>query len=194
MATMVRLLARFTKNQARLIRDRFVLEWIAAAHPSCSIDPRAFIRVGKSCKLRLGRNVVIGAFTVLSVEPDRHSPPGDCAALEIDDFTYIGEGNNLRAAGGIRIGANCLISQGVSIISSLHSTGRDSPITDQPARTDRKGVMIHDDVWVGTNSTILPGVTIGKGAIVAAGSVVTSSVPEYSVFAGVPARFLKMRA
>ena len=66
-------------------------------------------------------------------------------------------------------------------------------ITEQPARTDRMGVAIGDDVWIGTNATILPGVTIGRGAIVAAGSVVTSSVAEYDIVAGVPARFLKKR-
>ena len=190
---LLRLLARLGKNQVRLVRDRIVLERVAASNSDCRIDPRAFIRIGKSCQLRLGRNVAIGAFSVLSVEPDRLSNPGEFAVLEIGDYTYIGEGNNLRAAGGIHIGANCLISQGVSIISTLHSTDLATPMTDQPSRADRRGVIIHDDVWLGTNTTILPGVTIGRGAIVGAGSVVTKSVAEYTVVAGVPARFLKVR-
>ncbi len=101
--------------------------------------------------------------------------------------------NNLRAAAGIRIGKKCLISQGVSIISSNHSIKRGMFITDQPSQTERAGVAIGDDVWIGANATILPGVAIGRGAIVAAGSVVTSSVAEYDIVAGVPARFLKKR-
>jgi acetyltransferase-like isoleucine patch superfamily enzyme len=170
-----------------------ILEQMAARCEDCRIDPRAFIRIGKSCKLRLGRSVTVGAFTVLSVEPDRHAPNGDFAHLEIGDFTYIGEANNLRAAGGISIGAKCLISQGVSIISANHLFDLGVPITDQPSRSDRKGVVIHGDVWIGTNATILPGVEIGTGAIVAAGSVATSSVPRYTIVAGAPARFLKER-
>jgi acetyltransferase-like isoleucine patch superfamily enzyme len=187
------LAAQIVKNQARLYRDRLTLELIAAKYEGCRIDPRAIIHVGKSCRLRLGRYVSIGALAVLSVEQDRHSDKEDVAILEIGDFTYIGECNNLRAAGGIRIGANCLISQGVSIISANHSTRLGLPITQRPSRIDKKGVVIQDDVWIGTNSTILPGVTIGMGAVVAAGSVVTTSVSPYMIVAGVPARFLRMR-
>lgn len=190
---MIKLIWGAIINQLRMLRDRYVLEQTAAQFENCRIDPRAFIRIGKLCKLRLGRNVAIGAFTVLAVEPDCHAPINDFAYLEIGDFTYIGEANNLRAAGGIRIGAKCLISQGVSIISANHSIDPGTPITDQPSRTDKKGVVIHDDVWIGTNATILPGVVIGTGAIIAAGSVVTNSVPQYTIVAGVPARIVKER-
>jgi acetyltransferase-like isoleucine patch superfamily enzyme len=190
---MIRLIRGAIINQLRVLRDRYVLEQIAARFENCRIDPRAFIRVGKSCKLILGRNVAIGAFTVLSVEPDLHAAKDDFASLEIGDFTYIGEANNLRAAGGIRIGAKCLISQGVSIISSNHSFDLGTPITDQPSRTDKKGVAIQDDVWIGTNSTILPGVVIGMGAVVAAGSIVSRSVPPYAIVAGVPAKIVGAR-
>ena len=53
--------------------------------------------------------------------------------------------------------------------------------------------MIEDDVWCGANVTILKGVTIGCGSIIAAGAVVTTSFPPYSVIGGVPARLLRMR-
>jgi acetyltransferase-like isoleucine patch superfamily enzyme len=86
-----------------------------------------------------------------------------------------------------------LISQGVSIISANHSFDLGVPFTDQPAQSAKNGVVIHDDVWIGTNATILLGVEIGTGAIVSAGSVVTSSVPRYTIVAGAPARFLKER-
>lgn len=60
------------------------------------------------------------------------------------------------------------------------------PENDQP-------VVIEDDVWCGANVTILKGVTIGRGSVVAAGAVVTKSFPPYSIIGGVPARLLKMR-
>jgi acetyltransferase-like isoleucine patch superfamily enzyme len=191
--SLLSILSRSLKNSARLLRDRIVLERLADRIERGRIDPRSVIRIGKGCEIRLGKNVVIGAFTFISVEHDLHSDGESTPLLHVGDDTYIGEMNNLRAAGGIRIGKKCLISQGVSIISSNHSIERDRPITDQPSRTDRAGVVIEDDVWIGTNATILPGVRIGRGAIVAAGSVVTSAVSEYDIVAGVPARFLKKR-
>ncbi|MBO2600169.1 acyltransferase [Shewanella algae] len=54
-------------------------------------------------------------------------------------------------------------------------------------------VIIEDDVWIGSGSIILKGVTIGRGATIAAGSVVTKNVPEYSIVGGVPAKFIKMK-
>ena len=63
-------------------------------------------------------------------------------------------------------------------------------------RIDEQGVstqavVIEDDVWVGANSVILPGVTLGKHCVVAAGSIVTHSVPPYSIYAGCPAKVIK---
>lgn len=190
---MLSLLTRALKNQARLMRDRLVVERLAAGIGAGRIDPRAIIRVSKHGRIQLGQSVVIGALTFISVEQDLHALPEHQPWLEVGDDTYIGEMNNIRASGGIRIGAKCLISQGVSIISANHSTALGSPMTDQPSRTDKHGVVIEDDVWIGTNATILPGVTVGKGAIIAAGSVVTSSVAEFTIVSGVPARFLKER-
>jgi acetyltransferase-like isoleucine patch superfamily enzyme len=57
----------------------------------------------------------------------------------------------------------------------------------------QKGIVIEDDCWIAANSIILDGVTIGRGSVVAAGAVVSKSVPPYSVVAGVPARIIKSR-
>ena len=54
-------------------------------------------------------------------------------------------------------------------------------------------VVIEDDVWCGANVTILKGVTIGRGSVVAAGAIVTKSFPPYSIIGGVPAKLIKMR-
>ncbi|MNG32136.1 Virginiamycin A acetyltransferase [compost metagenome] len=57
----------------------------------------------------------------------------------------------------------------------------------------RQGITIEDDCWIGSNVTILDGVTIGTGSVVAAGAVVTKDVPPYSVVGGVPAKIIKER-
>lgn len=189
----MRILLRALKNEARLLRDRYVIERLADSIGEGRIDPRAIIRMGKDCEVALGKGVVIGAFTFISVERDQHMGDEQKPFLRIGTGTYIGEMNNLRAAGGIQIGSKCLISQCVSLISSNHSTAREMPVTDQPSRTDRVGIKIDDDVWVGANATILPGVRIGRGAVIAANSVVTKSVPEYTIVGGIPAQHLKER-
>lgn len=192
-SSLLSLVSKAVINQGRLIRDRLLIERLAAQHKSCRLDPRAFIRIAKGCQLRLGEGVVVGAFSLVAIEGDHLSATPETVTLEIGDRTYIGELNNIRAAGRTVIGANCLISQGVSIIGSNHSSRPGMPMTEQTSRTDKLGVTIGDDVWIGTNSTILPGVTIGSGAIIAAGSVVTSDVAANTVVAGCPARFLKAR-
>jgi acetyltransferase-like isoleucine patch superfamily enzyme len=190
---MIKMLKGMLINQLRLARDRFVLERIASRFEFCRIDPRAVIHIRKHCRLEFGKHVTIGAYTVISIEPDYVTCAEDGAVLIVGDDTYFGELNNIRVAGITRIGSKCLISQGVSIIGSNHSFVPGIPITEQPSRTDKLGVMIGDDVWIGANATILPGVTIGRGAVIAAGSVVTSDVPPDVIVAGVPARVIRAR-
>jgi len=189
----VRLTKRWLFNSLRLLRDRFVLEREAARNPTCRIDPRCFIRIHSGCTLKLGESVSIGAYTLLSVEHDPMNPTLVPAQLEIGSHTYIGEMNNIRAAGITRIGAHCLIAQGVSIIGSNHAMEVGLPMGSQPSRQDKLGVVLEDDVWIGANACILPGVTIGRGAVVAAGSVVTRSVAPYTIVAGIPAKVIKHR-
>lgn len=190
---MIKLLSGLLINQLRVLRDRFVLERIAARYESCRIDPRAVIRIGKHCRLEFGHHVTVGAYTVISIEPDGITGPENGAVLSVGDHTYFGELNNIRVAGLTQIGSKCLISQGVSIIASNHSFRAGVPIADQPRQPDKEGVTIGDDVWIGTNATILPGVNIGNGAVIAAGSVVTRDVPKNAIVAGVPAKVIKVR-
>ena len=79
------------------------------------------------------------------------------------------------------------------IITVNHNTERiDIPMREQGSLPPQK-VTICDDVWIGARVIILPGVTIGKGSIIAAGAVVTKNVPEYAVVGGVPAKVIKYR-
>jgi acetyltransferase-like isoleucine patch superfamily enzyme len=170
----------------------------ARAHlefPTATIRSTVVLLRQKGTTLRLGDQVYIGDYTVLVVEQDRNTPRPVPSALIIGDGTYIGEHNNIRAAGGvITIGKKCLISQNISIIASNHAMARDQFIADQPWPADKVGVTIGDDVWIGCQVVILPGVHIGQGAVIGAGSVVTADVPAYAVVAGSPATVRKYRS
>jgi acetyltransferase-like isoleucine patch superfamily enzyme len=94
--------------------------------------------------------------------------------------------------GGITIGDNVRIAATTSVIAFNHNyMDKSIPVIEQG--NNWKGVVIEDDVWIGTGVRILDGVTIGKGAIVGAGSVVTKSIPEFSVAVGSPAKVIKTR-
>lgn len=88
----------------------------------------------------------------------------------------------------VRIGARVLFGPFVSIFAATHETGvqsrRDGVEYAMP-------VVIGDDCWVGGNTTIMPGVTIGRGCTIGAGSVVTRDIPDFSVAVGSPARVVK---
>jgi acetyltransferase-like isoleucine patch superfamily enzyme len=91
------------------------------------------------------------------------------------------------------IGNFVMIAPNVAILSSMHNHDRlDIPMILQGATIGRK-VIIEDDVWLGRNVLVMPGIRIGKGSIVAAGAVVTRDVPEYKIVGGVPARIIKDR-
>lgn len=117
---------------------------------------------------------------------------------------YIGNGKKVKIGTGCRINENVylervtlgndvLIAPNVSILSRMHAFERtDIPISLQGYRPER-AVTISDDVWIGRNAVVLPGVTIGRGAIVGAGAVVTHSVPDFAIVAGVPAKILRFR-
>lgn len=98
----------------------------------------------------------------------------------------VGENVVIRGGGGVVIGNDVLIAAGAAIMSQGH------PIS--PPRWGRNisnSIRIGNDVWIGANAVVLPGITIGDGAIVAAGAVVSRDVPSYAVVAGVPARVIR---
>ncbi len=106
----------------------------------------------------------------------------------IGERTRIGLGNTI--IGPVVIGNDIMFAQNV-VLSGLNHGFEDihRPISDQPTTT--KEIRIEDESWIGANCTLVAGVTIGKHAVVAAGSVVTKDVPPYTVVAGNPARPLK---
>lgn len=118
-----------------------------------------------------------------------HFGPGHARRVgaRIGARTWINRGCCLDVRGGLNIGADVSISPEVMILTAAHDMNDPSfALTVAP-------VVIEDNVWIGSRVTVLPGVTIGRGAVVAAGSVVTRDVPALAVIGGVPARQIGLR-
>lgn len=104
----------------------------------------------------------------------------------------INTGTYINAKGGITFGDNVLIGSNVTISSGMHPIeGKEPPIFERP--TEPKKIVIEDDVWVGANAVIMPGITLKQGTVVGAGAIVTKDTEEYAVVVGVPARVIKYR-
>lgn len=103
-----------------------------------------------------------------------------------------GLGINCVVHGPLSIGDNVMMGPDVVILTHTHNINRiDIPMGQQGARIAK--VSIGNDVWIGMRSIIMPGVTIGSGAVIGAGAVVTKDVPDYAIVGGVPARIIKFR-
>jgi acetyltransferase-like isoleucine patch superfamily enzyme len=120
-------------------------------------------------------------------------------SIFVGDHVNLGVRPTLLATRAtIRIGNHVMFGPQVTIRGGNHRfdlVGRyiDSISDDEKRHEDDRGVIISDDVWIGGNATVLHGVHIGRGSVVAAGAVVTKSVPPYSIVAGNPARVVRAR-
>lgn len=129
-----------------------------------------------------------------------------CKGSRISNGTIIGDGTRIngkiliKGSGNTEIGKYCALGEDIKIISSNHEMnsvnlqyGLHKRIGLKPPRGEKMNVKIGHNVWIGDSAIILSGVTIGNGAVIAAGSVVTKNVEPYSVTGGVPARHIKFR-
>lgn len=114
-----------------------------------------------------------------------------CSRLRIGDNSSLGIRSMVQ--GDVRIGDNVMMGPEVYIYTQNHAHDRvDIPMIQQGYEEERP-VIIEDDVWIGSRVTILPGIRIGKGAIIGASAVITKDVPPYAIVGGNPAKVLKMR-
>ena len=154
------------------------------------IEDYAEINARSARKIILGNRVTIGKYAIIRPGNLYGGEMGE--GLKIGDHSNIGPYSYIGCSGYIEIGNQVMISPRVSIYAENHVFD-DTSHTIKSQGVKRKKVVIEDDCWIAANSIILAGVTIGKGSVVAAGSVVTSDVPPYSVVGGVPARLIKKR-
>jgi len=154
------------------------------------LGPSVIVDQDCGCEIRAGAGSSVGAGSILIAK----SCGSTKSHIILGERVAINEYNNLRAAGGdIRIGNYCLIAQFCTLVASNHSVDTAEYMIDAPWDLSRVSIVIEDDVWIGANCVILPGVTIGRGAVIGAGSVVTKNVTPYSICAGNPARFIRSR-
>ena len=111
----------------------------------------------------------------------------DCGKnIHIGKRVFINMGCKFQDQGGITIGDGSLIGHNVVLATLNHDLDPSTRKSMTPAP-----IRIGKNVWIGSNSTVLPGVTIGDGAVIAAGAVVTGDVPERTLAGGVPARIIR---
>lgn len=142
-----------------------------------STIPSHFLRrlFYKGLGTKVGKNVVFHYKTEIR-DPHR---------LSIGDGCCIGDNTILDARQDLTIGKHVNISSNVSIYTEQHDYRDPEFLCNQ---TTKKSVEIEDRVWIGSNVIVLPGVTIGEGAVCCAGCVVTKDVPPFTVVAGIPAK------
>lgn len=141
------------------------------------VSSRSSVRNHKN--ISLGNFSQINSFTVLW--PTK---------LRIGNYTQINPGTAIY--GKVSIGDNVMVAPNCMIAGGNHKFENiQIPMILQGS--NEKGIVIEDDVWIGANSVIVDGVRIGKGSIIAAGSVVVKNVDQYTVVAGVPAIKIKSR-
>ena len=126
----------------------------------------------------------------------------DPSCVDVGDYTYGGlHVLTYNKENKLKIGRFCSIAQEVMfVLSADHYTNNISSypykvwiMKEKQEGISKGNIVIEDDVWIGFRSTILSGVHIGQGAIVAAGSVVTKDVPPYAIVGGMPAKVIKYR-
>jgi acetyltransferase-like isoleucine patch superfamily enzyme len=160
----------FKLTQFRLLGENIVIEnGVLVFHPE---------------NISIGSNVYIGHNTILKGYYKNE--------MIIGDHTWIGQSCYFHSAGGITIGKAVGIGPYVKILTSMHSENeQEKPILFHPL--EFKKVTLEDGCDIGIGSIILPGITIGQGSIIGAGSVVTHDIPSFVIAAGVPARVQRKR-
>ena len=190
-----------------VVRERFnrnpkwkkFLDWVIMNQ--VETRPRWFIRLLAPLYQHRGRHSVIHHSARMDTPPYRKFSLGDYSVIEsfacinnavgdvmIGDHTRIGLHNTI--IGPVIIGNHVNLAQGITVTALNHN------FEDSEKRIDEQGVstsnvIIEDDIWIGANAVVLPGVTIGHHSVVAAGAVVTKDVPPHSLVAGVPAKVIK---
>ena len=167
------------RGYARDTWNRFLL-FVANGLPRDLYSTQLRVRLFRLAGLHLARSIVIaGPLSILQPRATR--------LISIGRKSYLAANIEIGGNAGVSIGEFAQIAPNVSFHTDTHTLqfaeGKSRPTIQLPIR-------VEDHVWIGTGAIILPGVTIGRGAVVAAGAVVTQDVPRMTLVGGVPARHL----
>jgi acetyltransferase-like isoleucine patch superfamily enzyme len=147
-------------------------------------------RIGRHCSLQrpwrlsTGRRVQFEHQVYVKITSEE-------AKISLGDEVFIGFSSEMDISHSLTIGNHVLIAPGCFITDHQHRRGAHALIAEQGCES--APVVIEDDVWLGTKVVVMPGIRIGRGAIVGAGAVVTRDVEAMSIVAGVPARLVGRR-
>jgi acetyltransferase-like isoleucine patch superfamily enzyme len=154
-----------------------------SVHPSAWVSLRSVIRVNGGGSITIGRNCEIHPFSMLLTHGGHIRIGDNCS---VNPFTII------YGSGGAYIGNSVRIAAHVMIVPENHNPGADDIPLHLSGKTS-KGIRIDDNVWIGAGVKILDGVSIGRNAVIGAGSVVPTPIPANTTAVGVPARVVKTR-
>ena len=174
----------------RVVREEFLsvsLRLRLTTGLTRALPPLAGNRI-RTALMRVG-GVRIGHGTVLGGVLDIRGGTGAAQRVTIGGMCWINASCTLDASAEVTIGDFVAFGQDVMVLTNTHQIG---PPDNRAGVSMNLPVAIGDGCWLGARSVVLPGVDIGSGAVVAAGSVVTKSVPANALVGGVPARLIRM--
>jgi acetyltransferase-like isoleucine patch superfamily enzyme len=156
--------------------------------PTARISPLADIETSvRGTPMVIGPRTMIDAFVKIK-------PVGGAGELVIGADCAINSGTVIYTGNGVRIGDGVAIAANCTLAPTNHAyADRNRPIREQGFQPSKGGIVIEDDVWLGSNVVVLDGASIGKGCVVAAGSVVRGVLEPYGVYGGSPIKRLKER-
>ena len=148
------------------------------------VEANAVISIGKEGRCVFGETNIVYPNTTIRI---------DRGWMTTGKAVSFGPGTQIyEPREGLAIGDNCLLAGGVMICGVNHGYAtRDIPMRDQPTKAE--AIVIEDDVWLGMGAIVLPGVRIGRGAVIGAGSVVTKDIPAYAIGYGIPCQVVGER-
>ena len=187
-------------RRTMLIKDFFrnpISQWLKYLWQKTSLESKYKNKHLKIGYLSLIDNIEVGKYnTIYEFVTLRN--------VQLNDFTYISKNSeimNTKIGKFCSIGEQCKIGLGIhptNLVSThpiFYSTRKQAQInfSEKDIYEEYKEITIKNDVWIGTRSIIMDGVTINNGAIIAAGSIVTNDVPAYAIVAGIPAKVIRYR-
>ena len=176
----------------KIIRNISQFNKIAFIDKKLKLIESVIINSKSKSQIKIGNNVTIVRAKIFAF---------NLGKIIIGKYSYIGKNTQIDSCAEVKIGNYCMISNNVLIqdhnshpINKLDRRKQLIKLQDRPTNVNEsatKKIIIGDDVWIGTDSTILKGVTIGNGSIIAARAVVTKNIPPNSIVAGNPGKIVK---